>query len=81
MSQVRVFARPLHIIASPELQKLFKAHTRVHPDLLWRICNIQSYSPELVDHPLKRTFLPEGLCWDPENKWKLEEAEDLGADM
>lgn len=63
------------------MQKLFKAHARVHPDLLWRICDIQSYAPEMIDHPLKKTFLPEGLGWDPENEWELEEAEEIGADV
>ena len=34
-----------------------------------------------MDHPNKWIFLPEGLGWDPENEWQLEEAEDLGADV
>ena len=35
----------------------------------------------MIDHPLKKTFLPEGLGWDPENEWELEEAEELGTDV
>lgn len=74
-----VFAQQLRIAASPEFMALFRAKSKLHPELLWRLCDIQSYGPTLVPIPGRGTWMPDSLGWDPENSWAAEEVEQLPA--
>jgi ribonuclease HI len=73
MAQVAVFSRDLRIVASAELIALQKAKMKLHPDLLWRMCDILSYNPTFLPVATGGTWLPESMAWDSSNSWDMEE--------
>ena len=40
MAQVAIFAADLRLAVTPALMALQKAKAKLHPDLLWRLCDI-----------------------------------------
>ena len=81
LAQVAVFARQLRIATSPELLALYRAKAKLHPDLLWQLCDIQSYNPELVELHTGCSWLPEELGWDGTNNWDEEEVEEMALEL
>lgn len=60
---------------------MHKAKARLHPDLVWRLCDIQSYNPVFVELEPGRTWLPADLGWDPSNSWDMEEEEEMAPEL
>ena len=81
LAQVAVFAQELRIAASPGLAALYRAKAKLHPDLLWRLCDIQSYNPVLVELEAGCSWLPEESGWEGSNSWDLEEVEDMAPEL
>jgi ribonuclease HI len=71
-----VFSRELRVVASEAFQALYKARSKLHPDMLWRMTDIQSFGPELIEGCDGGSFLPMTMGWDGENQWSLMEEED-----
>lgn len=76
-----MFAQELRIAATPELVALYRAKVKLHPDLLWRMCDIQSYNPVLVELQTGCSWLPEEIGWDGNNSWEQEEVEDMAPEL
>jgi hypothetical protein len=60
---------------------LHKARARLHPDLLWRLCDVMAYNPTFVLLEAGGSWLPDPLAWDSTNDWAVEELEEIAPEL